>query len=204
MLNYSKGCAALALFFTLATSVSAQSLWKQRDERFASFFVDSRAHAPGDLLTVVIAENTDVLKRDQRALDKSSDGGFNFNFAGTSSSGASSSASLNMAGDSNRAFDGNSQYRVAQEFSDRITVRVVRVLKNGDLVIAGGRRRVVADETRELRLSGTVRPIDILPNNTVRSQFVADLDIQYLACGSESHFTNQGWVGRALNRVWPF
>jgi flagellar L-ring protein precursor FlgH len=189
---------------SFSTHAIAQSLWKHRNERFALFFVDTRAHDVGDVLTVMIAENTDVLKQDQRELDKSSDGSFNFNFAGASSGGGSSSASVNMAGDSSRAFDGNSRYRVAQEFSDRISVRVIEVLPNGHLVIRGKRRRVISDEQRELRLSGIVRPIDIMPDNTVRSQFIADLDIQYLGCGSESHFTNQGWAARALNRVWPF
>lgn len=195
---------SLVMLVATASLAPAQSLWQQRDERFATFFQDARAHAAGDLLTILIEENTNVRKRDQRALDKSSDGSFSFDFAGASSSGAASSANLNMAGDSSRAFDGNSQYRVAQEFSDRITVRVRHVLPNGNLVVAGSRRRVISDEKRELKVSGTVRPIDIMPDNTVRSQFVADLDIQYSACGSESHFTNQGWVSKALNRIWPF
>lgn len=196
--------SAVTLVALATESTSAQSLWKHRNENFALFFVDTRAHVVGDQLTIVIAENTDVLKRDQRAMDKSSDAGFNFNFAGASSSGASSSASLNMAGDSSRQFDGNSQYRVAQEFSDRIAVRVVQVLPNGYLVVKGRRRRMVSDEQRELIVTGIVRPIDIMPDNSVRSQYVADLDIQYMGCGPDAHFTNQGWAARALNRVWPF
>ena len=190
------------LFFP--TVVNAQSLWKQRNKEYSLLFVDSRAHNVGDQLTIVIAENTDVNKRDQRALDKSSDGSFNFNFAGAGSGGAGSSASVNLAGDSARAFDGNSQYRVAQAFSDRIAVQVVEVLPNGYMVVVGQRRRIVADEERKLRVTGIVRPIDIMPDNTVFSQFVSDLDINYSACGSESHFTNQGWAARAINRVWPF
>jgi flagellar L-ring protein precursor FlgH len=192
------------LLITCCIQTHAQSLWQRRNERFALFFVDTRAHDPGDILTVLISENTDVTKQDQRELDKSSDADFNFNFAGASSGGAASSASVNMAGDSSRAFDGSSRYRVAQEFSDRISVQVMEVLPNGHLVVEGRRRRIIADEQRELRVSGIVRPIDIMPDNTVRSQFVANLNIQYIACGPESHFTNQGWAARALNRIWPF
>ena len=195
---------AVGVVLCASTDVCGQSIWQQRDPRFANFFRDSRAYAAGDLLTVLVDESTNVLKRDQRALDKSSDGAFNFDFAGASSSGASGSASLNVAGDSSRAFDGNSQYRVATEYVDRFTVHVVRVLPNGNLVIRGSRRRVISDEQRELRLSGIVRPIDIRADNAVRSQYIADLQIEYLACGSESHFTNQGWAARMLNRVWPF
>lgn len=192
------------LIAMLTPMATAQSLWQSRNEDFAMMFVDTRAHSIGDILTLVISESTDVLKQDQRAMDKSSDGGFNFNFAGASSGGGSPSASVNMAGDSTRAFDGNSQYRVAQEFSDRIAVSVVQVLPNGYLVVQGTRRRLVSQEQRELTVSGVVRPLDIMPDNSVRSQFVADLDIQYGGCGSDLHFSNQGWAARALNRIWPF
>ena len=204
MTFFFKAVAAFAAILFTCPIVGAQSIWQQHNPRFANFFHDSRAYDVGDLLTVVIDENTDVQKRDQRALDKSSDEAINFNFASASSGGTPTSASLNVAGDSSRAFDGNSQFRVAQAFSDRIAVRVVGVLPNGNLVISGIRRRVISDEVRELRLSGVVRPIDVFLDNSVRSSFVADLDIQYLSCGSESHFINHGWFGKALNRVWPF
>ncbi len=193
----------ISLFLYSGPALS-QSIWAQRNEDFAHFFVDTRAHNVGDQLTIVIEENTDVFNRDQRALDKSSDGSFNFDFAGASSGGAGSSASVNMAGDSSRAFDGNSQYRVAQEFSDLIAVSVVEKYPNGYLRVKGTRSRLVADEQRELKISGIVRPIDIMPDNSVLSQYVASLKICYVGCGSESHFTNQGWVARAINRVWPF
>ncbi len=182
----------------------AQALWDRRREDFAYSFVDTRAHRLGDQLTVIILENTDVLKRDQRQMDKSSEAAFNFDFAAAGSGGAGSSASLNIAGDSEREFDGNARYRSAQEFSDKIAVRVVNVLPNGYMVVEGKRTQIVANEERELLLSGIVRPIDVMPDNTVRSQFVENLSIQYSGCGPESHFSNQGWAARILNRVWPF
>lgn len=193
------------LLLPMLSGVShAQSLWEQRNDRFAHFFVDTRAHAVGDLLTVVIDEVTDLSDRDQRALDKASNSDVNFNFAGASSSGTSASANLNMAGDSSRTFGGNSQYRVAQEFFDQIAVTVVDVKPNGNLCIRGVRTRTLADERKKLIVTGIVRPIDIMPDNTVRSQFVARLNIQYASCGPESNFTNQGWLSRTVNRVWPF
>ena len=195
---------ALVLVVLGTTSSAAQSLWEQRDPDFAHFFVDTRAHRVGDQLTVVIDEVTDLSNRDQRAMDKASNSDFNFNFAGASSSGASGSADMAIAGDSSRSFDGNSQYRVAQEFSDQIAVTVVRVLPNGYLQVKGIRTRTLADERKKLIVSGIVRPIDIMPNNSIRSQFVSNLQIHYASCGPESNFTNQGWLGRTINRVWPF
>ncbi len=199
----------MVIFFALFPSVvfvaasEAQSLWQRRDPRFSHLVTNSTARRVGDLLTVLISENTAVQNLDQRALQRSSDGGFNFSAAATEA-GSSTSSSLNLSGDSARSFDGNSQYSVEQEFTDRITVQVLEVLPNGNLLVGGKRRRIVADEQRMLEVSGIVRPIDVRPDNSIRSQFIGNFQIKYSGCGPESHFTHQGWVARLLNRVWPF
>ena len=195
----------LALFpsVVFVASSEAQSLWQRRDPRFSHLVANSTALRVGDLLTILVSENTEVQNRDQRALQRSSDGSFNFS-ATTTDAGGSSSGSLNMSGDSARSFDGNSQYSVEQEFTDRITVQVMEVLPNGNLLVGGKRRRMVGDEQRQLEVSGIVRPIDIRPDNSIRSQFIGNFQIKYSGCGPESHFTHQGWAARLLNRVWPF
>ncbi len=199
----------MVIFFALLPSLlfvassEAQSLWQRRDPRFSNLVTNSTARRVGDLLTILISENTQVQNRDQRALQRSSDGGFNYS-AAAAEAGSSTSGSLNMTGDSARSFDGNSQYSVEQEFTDRITVQVMEVLPNGNLLVGGKRRRIVADEQRMLEVSGIVRPIDVRPDNSIRSQFIGNFQIKYSGCGPESHFTHQGWVARLLNRVWPF
>jgi flagellar L-ring protein precursor FlgH len=109
-----------------------------------------------------------------------------------------------MANSSDRNFDGQSQYSVAQDFSDRITVQVLDILPNGNLVLGGRRQRLVAGELRTLVISGTVRYFDVSPNNTVSSQHVSQFKICYEGDGPESSFSNQGWGGRLLNKIWPF
>ncbi len=194
---------ALLPSLLFVASSEAQSLWQRRDPRFSNLVTNSTARRVGDLLTILISENTQVQNRDQRALQRSSDGGFNFS-AAAAEVGSSTSGSLNLSGDSARSFDGNSQYSVEQEFTDRITVQVMEVLPNGNLLVGGKRRRIVADEQRMLEVSGIVRPIDVRPDNSIRSQFIGNFKIRYSGCGPESHFTHQGWVARLLNRVWPF
>ena len=192
------------IVMTAVSEVSrAQSLWQQQDSRYSYLFRNTNGKQVGDLVTILISENTDVQNRDQRALDKATDTNFNFDFA-SAGNGNSAAGNLAIAGDSSRTFGGNSQYRVETEFTDRITVPVLEVLPNGNLLVAGKRHRRVNDETRQLEVSGVVRPIDIGPGNTIRSQFIANFEVKYSGCGPESHFTNQGWAGRILNRVWPF
>ena len=61
--------------------------------------------------------------------------------------------------------------------------RVVRVLDNGLLLLEGRRAVVVNDETQVLAFSGTVRPEDITPENTVRSTQVADAEVTIVGKG---------------------
>ena len=85
-----------------------------------------------------------------------------------------------------------------------LVVAVMDLLPNGNMVIGGRRQRVVSGELRTLVISGIVRPLDIRPDNTIRSQFIANFRVDYLGKGPESEFTNQGWFGKTLNALWPF
>jgi flagellar L-ring protein precursor FlgH len=191
------------LLLACSELATAQSIWARRDPHFSTLFFDTGARQVGDLLTVLIRENTDVTSRDQRSLDKATSGGFNFDFAGASTA-ASSSANANISADSARDFQGNSQHQINREFIDRITVKIVEELPNGNLRIEGSRTQHISEERRKLVIRGTVRPQDISSSNTITSQYIADFQIGYQGCGPESHFTNQGWLGRAVSRVWPF
>ena len=178
-------------------------IWQRRSPHHISLFRDTSARLVGDLLTVLIQESTDVGNRDQRAMGKSSDASYDFNVASAGTT-ASASGTFDIGNNSARNYGGNSTYTVERDFSDRMTVRVTQVLPNGDLVIAGRRRQLVTGEMRTLCLKGVVRAMDIGPGNTVRSQYVGDLEMCYEGDGPDSHFTNQNWGGRIFNKIWPF
>jgi flagellar L-ring protein precursor FlgH len=202
------GLVLAACVFCPALS-SADSIW-QRHNFFSSFlYVDNVARRPGDIVTVLIAENTDIQHQDQRNLNRKSDGGSGLSFNGTlsgTSKGASRTATASSTGDLtlNRSFTGTSAYNINQTFTDTVTCTVVAVQPNGNLVIEGFRQRVVTREVRTLRLCGVIRPMDILYDNTIPSTFVGNLQIEYLGRGVETYYSNQGWLGRVLNRAWPF
>jgi flagellar L-ring protein precursor FlgH len=188
---------------------SADSIW-QRHNFFNSFlYVDNRARRPGDIVTVLIAENTDIQHQDQRNLSRKADNGggvtITGNITGTSKTAnrtvnAGATPDINV----NRSFTGNSAYNINQTFTDTVTCTVVAVQPNGNLVIEGYRQRVVSREVRTLRLCGVIRPMDIHFDNTISSTYVANFQIQYLGRGVETSFTNQGWLSRIMNRLWPY
>ena len=184
----------------------AQSLWKRRCDTKAFQFYDTQARHVGDILTVLVSETTDVENRDERELDRSAkaSGGFKLSGAWTGDLGEKAGgANFDVENNGSGRFDGSSAYSVERGFTDRITVSVVNCLPNGNLVIYGRRNRVVSGERRALTITGVVRPLDVLADNSIESQYIADFRICYDGDGIESRFTDEGWLTRAWNKYRP-
>lgn len=199
--------SALVIQSLMSGSVCAQSVWRQRQSKRAFMFYDTPARQVGDILTVLVAESTDVENRDQRALDRDARAGGGFSLSGAISGALGSKATdanLNTSTNGNGNFGGSSAYSVERGFVDRITVTVVDRLPNGNLRLVGRRERVVSGERRALKITGVVRPLDISPDNTIQSQFIANFRICYDGDGIESRFTDEGWMTRAWNKYRPF
>lgn len=197
----------LLLLVAWPKNCPAQSLWEHRSPDKVFLFYDVQARHVGDLLTIVIQEQTDVENQDSRELEKSSDTSATFDFSGSTGGDfgtSSANAELDTALNSDRQFDGSSRFSSDRQFSDRVTVTVLDVLPNGNLIVGGRRRVVVEGELRTLVVSGIVRPVDVRPDNSVLSRFVANLELAYEGAGVEPRFVNQGWLGRIGNKLWPF
>jgi flagellar L-ring protein precursor FlgH len=200
--------AALAILGWLPSPAAAQwgrpsRIWETRDPRIAHPLNDVKARHVGDILTVLVNENTDVANSDRRALSKDANSKASANLSydtGSSSGSGTSSFDTNAE----RSFSGDSDFRSEREFSDRFSVVVTDVLPNGNLVITGQRTVIVEGDARELSISGVVRDLDIRTDNSVLSNSIANLRMQFIGNGPETKFINQGWLGKKLNKLWPF
>jgi len=185
----------------------ADSIWERRDQRSGYLYMDNRARRVGDLLTVLVNENTGATNKEERNLTKDTAAAARLNLAASGEAGgAGRAASGSMSGNSasDRSFQGTADFASERQLLDQMTVTVVDILPNGNLVIEGYRRRLVQNETRLLRVSGVIRPNDIEIPNLIESRFIANFNVSYEGSGVESKFTNQGWLGRIGNRIWPF
>jgi len=204
--------ALLLLLFALpafdaTSSVQAQSIFERRSPNQIDQYSTYSARRRGDSLSILINENTDVENRDERSLDKSGradvDGAVTYGLGGGLGA-AAGSATYDQSTSSERNFRGDSEFRSERQFMDRFMVVVVDVLPNGNLLVSGERNILVHGDERTLKLSGIVRQFDLLANNTVPSNLVANLRIELNGKGPEQSFENQGWFGKHLNRIWPF
>ena len=157
-------------------------------------------------MKVTVNENTDATNKEERKLkkDTAASGKLDFSGAtGASSAGKAAAAKVTADASSDRSFQGSAQYQSNRQLLDGLTMTVVDILPNGNLLIEGSRDRTVSNEHRLMRVSGLIRPNDVDISNTISSLFIADIKIRYEGGGVESRFTNQGWVGRFTNRLWP-
>lgn len=198
---------SVALVAVVASQALGDNIWARRSTRYGYLFQDNLARNIGDVLTILVLENTSINQREQRQLTKATDTSNEFNYQGASASdngGRTGSANLQLNNTSNRNFQGNAQLTSGRTYTDRMGVTVVDILPNGVLVIEGHRVRNVSGERRILKVTGFVRPADLAPDNTILSTSVANFTIEYTGRGVDSQFVNQGWLGRFFNIIWPF
>lgn len=85
-----------------------------------------------------------------------------------------------------------------------ITGRVMEVLSNGHLVIAGRQAVMVNNEVEYLGLRGIVDARSIQSDNTVESTALADVRIEYTGQGVVAGKQRPGWFTRLLDVITPF
>lgn len=187
-------------------NVPAQSLWQEGSSR--SMFADKRARQVGDILTIVVQENTSSSKQNATKTSRSSgiDAAINTFLYSPASSGLLTHngklPALNVAGKT--SFDGGGQIQNSEKITTRIAVRVVDVLPNDNLVIEGKRQTKISGETTDAVLRGVVRGEDVAANNTVFSYNIAEASIHYVSKGVVSDSQRKGWFSRVWDKVAPF
>ena len=85
-----------------------------------------------------------------------------------------------------------------------ISVTVVDVLANGNLVVRGEKQMALSEGTEVIQVSGIIRPDDISRNNTVLSRRLTNAQFIYRGTGDIANASRAGWGTRALLNFWPF
>jgi len=171
-------------------------------------YADDVAHNIGDILTIKITEDSKVDNKAKRDLKKEADRSSTF----TGDLGITTPhqnflpymPGLAMEATSENELKSKADYKDERSFVDRITVVVVDILPNRNLVVMGTRRRSIAGDMQAIEVSGIVRPSDIAFDNTVRSEQIAEFRIVTKNSGIAEPYTRPGWLGRIFDIVWPF
>lgn len=196
----------LAAVFVLAACDFAQggSIWAKRDKTMRRLYVDDVARDIGDTLRIKIVEESKVDNKGKRDLKKETsrtsdfDGELNINHVLPKIPGFT----MDAAG--TNELTSKADFKDERSFADSVSVVVIDVMPNGNLVVSGTRDRKIAGDVQTIEVSGIVRRSDIAFDNTIRSEQVANFRIFTKNSGVSAAYTQPGWLGRIFDIVWPW
>ncbi len=188
------------------TADSAGGLWSP-DARNAALYSDYRAFREQDLVVVRVEEMADARRSADTNLSRDSEltvalQAF-LRAAGTTTN-TSPQLDVTASAKSGLDFAGEGRTGRTERLTATVPAIVKKVLPNGNLFIEGHRVVLVNAEEQHFYISGVVRPIDIAQDNSVRSSYVADAEIEFTGRGVLSDNQKPGLLTRFFNWIWPF
>jgi flagellar L-ring protein precursor FlgH len=174
----------------------------------SSLFSPRRARRVGDMVTVLVVQETAADSKAGTSLKKKNESKagikamFGLETAVAKIPGGGPTLELDAGAEN--TFDGSGGTNRAGSLSGTITARVIQVLPNGHLVIAGRQAVKINNEVEVLGLRGVIDPRSILADNTVLSTLIADARIEYSGTGVVAGKQRPGWLSRILDVISPF
>lgn len=164
----------------------------------SSLYDDSKPRGIGDIITVTLDESTKAAKSSDADLSKNNDASMDpLEVGGQQLNIGDYNFSYNLSNDNN--FSGSAAANQSNSLSGSITVEVIEVLANGNLVIRGEKWLTLNTGDEYIRLSGTIRPDDIDYDNTIASNRVSNARIQYSGTGTQQDMQEPGFLARFFN-----
>ena len=178
-------------------------------------FEDVKPRRPGDVLTVVLVEETSASKAAKTATNKKNSTDISnptllgspmqFNTPNFLPLQSHNGNGLGTSLEGTRDFSGSGNSSQSNSLTGRVTVTVAQVLGNGNLVVRGEKWLKLNQGEEYVQISGIVRPADIRPDNTVLSTQVADARIAYTGKGAINDANVMGWLARFFaSAIFPF
>lgn len=182
------------------------SLWVPGSRQF---FKDSRAHSVGDIVTVLVSEESTAkteAKTEAKRDDATKSGilGLPFVKGQLITRGIPLGPGNLTDTQSNREFKGDGKTDRKDSLNASIAAVVTQVMPNGLLVIRGEREVLVNYEKQMLQISGVIRPEDISSQNTIPSTKIAEARIAYAGQGNIDGAQTQQYGARFLDKILPF
>jgi flagellar L-ring protein precursor FlgH len=165
-------------------------------------FEDRRARFVGDTITIKITESTTASAANANKLDKSN--AQKASVTGLSGLPGKGLLGLDLGATSSTAFSGKGSAANNNVFTGSITVTVIDVMPNGNLLVSGEKQLAIGEEQEFVRISGVVNPSFVDFSNTIESSKVADARIEYKSAGQISDGQIMGWMARFFLNVLPF
>lgn len=179
------------LFLIPPVQAQTGSLWVDNAPA-ANLYYDHKAHAVGDVITIIISESSSAKR------------------SGTAKNSKSANANLDagvglftfispVSGSTSDNFEADGSLTNSNKVTGRITVKVTEVQPNGQLVIQGTQTIRQNTDVQTITVTGIVRPEDVTADNTVLSSNVADAQLKIEGKGPLTGKQRQGVLTQLFN-----
>ena len=168
-------------------------------------FEDRTAKYVGDVLTIVLIENTNASATSNTNSSKDN----KVELPSPTLAGQSVTKDgvevLNNRFNGEREFSGQGTSAMNSSFNGKISVTVADVLPNRNLIVRGEKLMMLNQSDEYVRFIGIVRPQDIEQDNTIKSTRVANVHMAYGGQGDLAQANQMGQLGRFFqSQAWPY
>jgi len=190
-----------------SSNAKVTSLWSSSPK---SLFGDRRASQYGDILTVVIEIDEEAEIQNSVTQNRQSEQDFSINalfglpqfLSPKLPDGASLSPAVDITRGSN--VSGNGNIKRQEKMTLRLAARVVDVMPNGYLSLAGRQEIMVNNEVRYLQVTGLIRTQDISRLNTITYDKIAEARVFYGGQGQVTDNVRPRIGNKVLSKILPF
>jgi flagellar L-ring protein FlgH len=188
------------LVFFVFNLLSIGFLYSQNmtDNVARSLFSDHKATQVGDAVTILIAEESNASNSAETNTGRES----KINASGTAGFNNQTVPPISGSVGHGSSFSGSGSTSNKGVIKDKISAKIVQIDENGNLKIEGSRKRVINKEEQTIQISGSIRPQDILPDNSIYSYKICDAEIVIKGDGIVSSANGPGWITKLIS--WLF
>jgi len=180
----------MSILFSIFLSQSCGAVSLFDETVYRSIVADHRAYLPGDLLTVLVLENSNAQTSADLASAKEIQTGLNVSY-----NKHKHDVNLKLSGKGRAAAKTGRNGKIKAA----LTVRIKDILPNSNYAIEGTQSIQINGEKQTIVLCGVVRPEDISPQNTILSTRIADAQITYAGDGSVSNAQRYNYIYKVLS-----
>ncbi len=169
-----------------------------------ALFEDRRARRVGDILTVNLVEKTEAKRKSETTDERKANGSIDVPVPTILGKTPPVIGATTWDIASSNKIELKDNETNTNEVKGAITVTVVEVLANGNLLVAGEKQVRINQDTEYIRLAGVVNPNQISASNSVNSTQMADVQLE--STNSQKFDKSQvaGLLARFFLTMLPF
>ena len=179
------------------------STWSQ-NALLSNLGLDLRASRVNDLVTIVVNETFSAVASGDVKTQRQSTAASSVNALGGLTKAKGPWANLANT-NTQTQLQGTGETSRGATLTANLSARVTNVLPNGYLVIEGTKRVQVSSENQVVTVRGVIRPVDLIPPNTIPSNLIAQMEVQVNGKGVINDSIHRpNFLYRILLGILPF